>query len=488
MNILKNLFPDSPGRISQSHAFWNGKRKGFAVAILAAFILLQLLFLGNLSYLYGSLFHDAEKTHRLNILLVDYDQGILGQSLAAAVATLRSDTFLGIDTHTVQEYPDPAELIHAVRNGDFWGGVYTHPGASKRLELALQGGGAASTYNTSDVVTYVFNGVRYPTVAQGFIQSNMETLISIMRLEYNSINGTQVLLSGEVTDEAAAQVLLNPFISTNINIKHTEQGTRVLLNTVTMILPIIQQFFFLMALNGISAQFHFYRHLPIKHNAIIRLILGSSYTFLASLGMTGYIWGYKEAWNVGGSQFMLTWMVCWLYMHINFLVLDTITGFIPLSFLAFFVLTWAIMNITTTIFPFALNPGFYRWGYFFPAHSTWETLITIWSDGGYNRLYRSLPILFAWWVVFIPLSKSAMHWRCVKAVEEHEALQVAEHEASAMRKESLVSEPGSAPRSRHINAASGGGIVGGNPHMPMPFGEAIARVGTQDDSYSTILT
>ena len=481
MQLLATLFPEPRGRIPRSHSFWDGKKKAFGITITVTFVLLQLLFLGNLSYLYGSLFRDTEKTHNLNILMVDYDQGILGQSLAAAVEQLSADTFPGMHSHTVQQYPDPSDVVRTVRDGNYWGAIYTHPGASERLAAAFQGGSAATNYNTSDVVTYVFNGARYPTVEQGFVQANMETLISVMRIAYNNINGTAVLRSGSIVDETAAQILLNPFVTTYTNVKPTEQGTRVLLNTVTMILPIIQQFFFLMALNGISAQFKFYRHLPIKHNAAIRLILGLSYTFMGSLCMTGYIWAFRENWDVSGGQFMLTWMLCWLFMQINFLVMDVATGFIPPSFLSFFVLTWAIMNVTSTIFPFELNAGFYHWGYFFPAHSAWETLVNIWSGGGYHKLYRSLPILFAWWVVLIPLAVSAMHWRCTKAVREDEArdlaMNVAANDADTTDKEEL-SDYARRPSSERDDGLSRAHMAGHNPHMPMPFGEAMARIGS----------
>jgi hypothetical protein len=101
--------------------------------------------------------------------------------------------------------------------------------------------------------------------------------------------------------------------------------------------------------------------------------------------------------------------------------IDVATGFIPMKFLPFFVLTWVILNVTSTIWPFELAPSFYRWGYALPAHEVWQVLIQIWSGGAVDRLYQALPILFTWEIVFLPLAVVALNFRCKVAEREHRA-------------------------------------------------------------------
>jgi hypothetical protein len=155
-----------------------------------------------------------------------------------------------------------------------------------------------------------------------------------------------------------------------------------------MILAIIQQFFFLMAINGINNNSGIYGRLKSSRIGVMRMIISIVYTLLSSLTVAGYIWAFRENWGVNGNQFVLTWMAYWLYMHVNFLVLDTVTAFIPASFLSFFVLTWVITNVTSSIYPFELNPGFYRWAYALPALEAYSVLIQIWSGGCNNQLYQ----------------------------------------------------------------------------------------------------
>lgn len=187
-------------------------------------------------------------------------------------------------------------------------------------------------------------------------------------------------------------------------------------------------------------------------------------------------------------------LVFWLYMHINFQLMDCATSFIPFKALPFFVLTWVILNVTSTLFPFELEASFYKLGYAFPAHETWQVLVQIFSGGAVNRLYRALPILFAYEVLLLPLSKMAMHHRCVGAVvqEEQEMETVLtrfdrkgeESETETGRASSVTvgSSVLGLQRAGSVRSlASRGGGGGGDqywPSVPVPFGGSLVKMET----------
>jgi len=290
------------------------------VAAVASAMLLQILFLVNMSYLFGSLFKSEHRVHNLHILTVDYDGGVIGKSLQGAITQLKADTFPTFDIDNTNKYPTVEDVVRSVRKGEHWAAVFSHAGASERLAAALEGGDAAATYDPTNTLTYVWNEVRYPAMEDGTIKSSMSQLMAVARIAYNHINGTGALQTLNKNDPAALQVFLNPIQAGEINIMPTTQGTRVLYNTVAMVLPIILQFFFLMAVNGVSAEFRLYSHLPVLNNGIIRLVLSLSYTFIGSLCWAGYVWAFRETWSVGAGQFFCTWVIIWLFMHINFIV------------------------------------------------------------------------------------------------------------------------------------------------------------------------
>ena len=307
-------------------------------------------------------------------------------------------------------------MLAAVKDGKWWAAVYSNPGASERLATALQQGGAAAQgYDASQALTYVWNEVRYPPFSDEVFQANFELLGPATRLAYSIANGTSALKSINQNDAAALQTLFNPIGISNINIMPTTQGTKLFYNTVSMVMPQLQQFFFLLILNGISRELQLYSKLPVHISGLVRLGLSLAYDLVAGLCMTGYIWGYREEWSVNGNQFVLTWLLLWLLHHVHFVVLDTVTAFLPLPAIPFVLLTWIILNITASISPFEVNPGFYRWGYALPANEAYTVLTDIWSSGSVPELYRSLPILFSWWVAGLSAATYGHFYRCHKA-------------------------------------------------------------------------
>ncbi|KAH8202501.1 hypothetical protein TruAng_003309 [Truncatella angustata] len=198
-------------------------------------------------------------------------------------------------------------------------------------------------------------------------------------------------------------------------------------------MPIIQQFFFMLALNGISGEFELFSKLRPSTNGLLRLGLSISYTLIGSLCIAGYIWAFKESWDVNGNQFALTWIVMWLYMHVNFLLVDILTTWVPMQFMPFCILTWVVMNVASAISPFELDPGFYRWGYALPGHEVYQVLVKIWSHGCGNQLHIALPVLFSWWFAAIALVIVAVRTRCRKASAAEKAETATEPSEEAQR-------------------------------------------------------
>ncbi|KAB8199079.1 hypothetical protein BDV34DRAFT_218348 [Aspergillus parasiticus] len=349
--------------------------KLFLGALGGAFITLQLLLLANMCYLYGTAYHDSIRYSSMKLLFVDYDQDVIGQSVMTAYDQMKGPSF-------------PTDVRNAVCKGHYWGAIYSKANASARLATALSSSEAARV-----------------------VYSMLVQLVQGTGGVYDQMNGTTILSTANVSDPYIAKTVLDPISSSSIDLQPMAQGVRFYYNTVSMVMPILQQFFFLMALNGISALFEIFSSLSLKQNIALRLIISICYTFIASLCMSGYIWAFREDWNATSDQFGLTWMAIWLVMHLNFLIIDAAIAFIPMQFMSFFMLTWIILDVSSSIGPFELSPGFYRLGYVFPAHELYEILLQIWTDGCNPHLYRALPILWSEWVVALGLSFLGMRKR-----------------------------------------------------------------------------
>lgn len=399
----------------------NVLRRKLIVAASAIGTAICLLFLLNLLYLYGSVYHETTRYQAIECLMVDYDGGVIGHSMLQAYKQLQGPSFPTFDLQIVSQYPTPDAIVQAVLDRQYWAAIFSNAGASQRLSSALHGGAAARSYDASNALTYVWNEVRYPAVQDSVIQSSLMKLVSATQVAYDHINGTQALASLPKGDVAAAQVMFSPIAATDVNIQPTMQGSKVFHSTVSMAMPVIQQFFFILALNAISARLAIFETFPATVSGLLRLIISFIYTILSSLVMTGYIWAFREDWAVSSNQFGLTFLLLWFLMHIYFCLIDFAVAYLPPPAMPFVIVTVIFLGITSTNAPFELSPGFFRLGYALPAYEAYSVLVDIWS-GATAQLYIALPILFSWWAVGLALAFVGHRHRVSLVAHGHKAL------------------------------------------------------------------
>ncbi|KAF1993651.1 hypothetical protein P154DRAFT_527591 [Amniculicola lignicola CBS 123094] len=389
---------------------WKGIRTKFILQTTAGGVAFMLWFLACCCYMYGTLHGSTGRHAAVHVLAVDYDGGAVGEALQAAYQKLRGPGMVTLRFHTAEDYPTEEDMYRAVWEGKYWAAIAATEGASDRLAAALQGGEASESYNPADALHYIWNQQYYTTFANMVVQSGVSQLVVGSRVAFDKINGTQATLQTNTSDPAAIQALLNPILATARNIKVAAFGDVILLNTISIAIPIMIQFFFLLVLNGTSLQHQLYNKMTIRSSLLARRVAGLLFTLGAALCQTGYFWAFKEDWEVNGNQFAMTWMLYWLLMHIHLLILDSISTIAPLPVMPFVLLFWVFLNIASTLSPLELQPGFYHWSVALPSLNAYSILMTIWSGGAHNRLYRAFPILFSWWVV-ANITTSITHWR-----------------------------------------------------------------------------
>ncbi|KAJ5238124.1 hypothetical protein N7489_008215 [Penicillium chrysogenum] len=407
------------------------RRWGVVKAAAINLLILQILFLGLFCYIFGSLFQQSGHIHNIKILFVDYDGGAIGDAARAAFQKLKGPGFPTFIEQSASVYPQPGSIEGAVCDIKYWGALYTTANASNALSAAFAGGPPASSYDKSDVLTMVWNEVRYPTVVDSAVANSIKLLSETARVEYSQTNGEMAVRGINSSDSAALAALYEPWTLTDNNILPTTQGSRVIYNTLVIILILIQEFFFLGTVNGLYAQFKLYTSVSPHRMVIARQIISLIYTLVGAMCTAGAIWAFRSGWDVNGNQFALTWLVLWLFAHLTFLVLDVFTIWLPPPYVPMALISWVILNITSILLPFELSPGFYKVGYAFPAHAVFQVLIDIWSSGCNPQLYHSLPVLFAYEVLGVTLSSIGVYRRAHYASINQEREEKAFHERVA---------------------------------------------------------
>lgn len=411
-HVLQRPTLANENRASFTNDHWKGIRVKFIAQTTVGGVAFIIWFLACCSYLFGTLYQSNYRANNLHVLVVDYDGGIVGQAMDAAYQQLHGPSFMSLKYHSPQEFPTEDDMYQAVWEGKYWGAVAATKGASARLSAAIQGGSAAANYNTTNALHYIWNQGRYTTFSTSMVHSGMEKLVLGTKAAYQKINGTRALESLDNTDPAAVQAFFNPITASVRNVEPMVFGATIFLNTVSMVVPVLQQFFFLLVLNGVVGQHKLYTKMTVRSSLFVRRVAGLIFAFGAALCQAGFFWAFREDWNANGNQFVLTWMILWLLMHIHLLILDSISTIAPLPAMPFVVLLWVFLNLASTLCPFELMPGFYRWGISLPGHNTYSILITIWTRGSTNDVYRALPIMFAWWIFANALATIALVRAC----------------------------------------------------------------------------
>lgn len=362
------------------------------ITIIICGISILLLFFINISSLFGSVYQQSLKAHALNILMVDYDQGIIGQSMIAAYQKLAAPSFPTCTLRNSSQYPTTESILDAINRREFWAAIYTTPTASSSLVNALWDGAA---YNASNSIIYIWDSLRYPGVSSSIISPAMMELVGATSHTYHSINGTEALASLDTNSSTALATLLDPISAVGIDIHPSAQQEKFFYNTLCTVIPILQQFLFLMAFNNIVRRFN--SNLNPEQAIIVRAATGIIYTFCGALSMTGYIYLFQDDLSVSADKFALLWMLLWLLMHIYYLVIELALSFLPIPIIPYMIVTFILVNVTSTLNPFELTPGWYRWQYALPAFEGWQIQMDILGGGPSTHLYQALPILFSWY-------------------------------------------------------------------------------------------
>ncbi|KAM5349206.1 hypothetical protein ACJ41O_009029 [Fusarium nematophilum] len=380
-------------------------------------LMLQLLVLANMLYLYGTSFNQSSRSKFLKILVVDFDHGDIGAAVLDASRSLQDDYFPAIDVGSASEYLDSQDIRQSVCSADYWAAVFTNSGASDDLHRVLDDDGN-DTYDPSSAITYIYNQARYPVIADSILISSINSIVAASRSVYQeSANGTAALASLNASNSAARAAYLNPIGAAPDLIMPTHQVSRVFYNTVNFVIPPLAQFFFILALNGIGLQMGFLASATLKEVWLFRFLAGKLYSFVSGLVSVGYIWAFREDWNIGAAAFFKTWMLFWFLMDINWQVMETfIASYVPISYTPFFVFTWIITNVASAVFPYEVVPGFYRIGYALPSREAYSILVQIWS-GCANELHIALPVLFAWWLVGHVTAFFSVRKRCLEGMQ-----------------------------------------------------------------------
>lgn len=386
--------------------------------IPAAAMILAVLWI-NASHIYGVFHHQGAYVHRATVALADFDGGDFGEALRISAATNNGSygypTYVNVNTAG----SSPEQIRREVFKGTYWAAIVVEPGAAARFEDAVNG--SAQAYDPSDVYTYYLLDARYYTLYVSSILSTTVTTASTASGIFSAQFIAPIIARGaHANTTAALSALTGPALAVEMPAASQLFGNlddKAFINTLGTVLPILLQFFFIMAWNGVCNGMHLYAAYDLRTHILARLFWSTVWPIFTSLSTVGWTFAFRGSYHIDAKMFFAFWAVTWVFSMINFDVLDIITGFVPMAFVPFLFVTWVVFSVAASLGPPEILNHWYRISYFFPSLHWYRTFITIITQGAYNNLRYTLPVLAAWLVLLKILSPLATRNRVRKAQE-----------------------------------------------------------------------
>ncbi|KAF3004834.1 hypothetical protein E8E13_004334 [Curvularia kusanoi] len=388
-------------------------------ALIPAALLVMAVFWIDASHLYGIFHHQGAYVPRARIALADFDRGDFGKALRDSAATSNgtygNPTYVNVDTAR----SSPEQIRHEVFKGTYWAAIVVEAGATARFEDAVNG--SAQAYDPSAVYTYYVLDARYFTFYASDVLSPLATTASAASGYFSTEFITPIIARGEHANTTAAlSALASPARAVEMPAAaqlFSSLDDKAFINTIGTVFPILMQFFFIMAWNGVCNGMHLYAAYDLRTHILARLAWSTVWPIFTSLCSTGWTFAFRGSYHIDAKMFFAFWALTWVFSMINFDVLDVITGFIPMAFVPFLLLTWIIFNVAASLGPPEILNHWYRISFFFPSLHYYRTFITIITQGACNNLHYTLPVLAVWLVLMKCISPLATRNRVKKAQE-----------------------------------------------------------------------
>ncbi|KAI0256100.1 hypothetical protein BJV78DRAFT_1385015 [Lactifluus subvellereus] len=375
-------------------------RKGYILILASAGVLLILLALSALSIFWGALWQTPGHVHNLNGWVVDFDGGEVGQFVErAVVASSGRPTAMSWSAVSTGLFPNGApDLEGAVVQNKAWAIIAINPNATATLNAAVLA--ADGTYVANRTISVYVAEARNEN-AYRIVGQNIGGLLDgitkafgvqyIPRLPGQSPNLAALLVN-------APRLVSQPISYTVINTRPFDVPVATAVDFVGLIYLLILSFIVAMAHYAARVHAtHLEDRLTFKWLIIIRVVNPIIMYFFISCFFSLLSLAFQVPFNrhYGSCGFIIYWMLSWLGMCALGGVIEAVITILTPRFTPFFLLFWIIVNVSVSVFPPALLPGFYRYGYGTPFYNVQQAIRSI-IFGTRNQIGLNFGVLIAW--------------------------------------------------------------------------------------------
>lgn len=290
--------------------------------ILIFGIVLTTLFLTLMSLYLGANYQPEAYLMNLNIYVVDFDQGVIGQSLLNLTYGEISNSSYPSPDWTVYspvnfEY-NPDLVRSSVENGNVWAAIVVNPGASNNLSLATNN--ADPNYNPHHIISVFYDESRDPQTVHNHIKPSITHLLRRFN-EHFSQNWTQQVALNNVNNtlvnvaNKAPKILTGPALWTDFNLS-AMQPSPIVAPALTFGLLLVLIFTFAAVTIIVDVTDEQADHLSPFSFLSLRMRMTMLYTFVLALLFACLLAGFQCKFN-GFLAWLLFFLIQWLHLTVH---------------------------------------------------------------------------------------------------------------------------------------------------------------------------
>ncbi|KAJ7136852.1 hypothetical protein C8R44DRAFT_838261 [Mycena epipterygia] len=373
--------------------------------ILGGTMALSIAIFAFFSIYWGSVWSSPH--HTLPGWIVDFDGGLVGQSVATALGAIDPGVN-GISWQVVSanQFPDGiSQLENAILEEKTWYGLAINAGASTNLTQAILT--ADASYDSATALTFIGSEARNENIYRSLshtvafiyfdvqITAELEGISQAVALQIarnvSSAPNIATLLS------TAPQVVTRPIGYTVTNLCPFDVAVASAVTFVGLIYLLILSFFIVMIGSGARLAAGYENHLTLGSLIRVRIATSTIAYFWIALCYTLLSRAFQLPFDrrFGSGGFVVFWMLNWIGMLACGLALEAMITVLTVRFVPFFLIIWIISNVSVSIFPLQVLPHLYRYGYAWPFYNISRAVRTI-IFGTKNDVGMNFGVLFGW--------------------------------------------------------------------------------------------
>ncbi|GAA5892631.1 SNG1 family protein [Sporobolomyces salmoneus] len=419
---------EGPKPISLFSSELKGPTTAFFKAAGLGIVLTTICLFAALPIYWGAYYRQAQNLKRLTIGLVDLDTPgaqAAGLNPTLGPALLRGPSLIQEKYHLEYIVVDNTQFdisaatggaqrgvdVHewaqkTVHDEDYFGVIIANANATAAASQAFEsitGGNANVQYSGSGALSLYINEGRNILTYDQWVTPGMTYFLRTYVLGNAATSLSQLLLprlnaNSQFDPTALSAVLSRPFSYAEWNVGPIANYAGIPASTVGLLYLLIFTYFFSIYFNQARAALE--PKLRLKSLIFLRLIAPPVFYVFLSLWISLVSIAFQVPFNLfwGKGGFPLFWLINWTSMWALGLAMECALTLLGPKYTAFFLVFWAILNVSVAFIDIADQAHFYSYGFIMPVFQAVQVSKSI-MFGTKQRFIQAFAVDAAW-IVF----------------------------------------------------------------------------------------